>query len=143
MNFEHESDLKISALRLLPGQDLKQSIRQFAEDHEVEAGAVLTAVGSLSTAVLRMANQEQATTCQQKFEIVSLVGTFSRHGVHLHMSVSNSQGKMLGGHVADGCVVFTTVELILGRFPALVFQREPCELSGYKELVVSSTPNNA
>ena len=39
-------------------------------------------------------------TIDQHFEIVSLVGTLSHTGEHhLHMSLSDAEGHVIGGHV--------------------------------------------
>jgi predicted DNA-binding protein with PD1-like motif len=78
----------------------------------------------------------QVRTFPNHFEIVSLVGTFSMDGgKHLHMSVANAEGKVLGGHLVDG-TVFTTLELVLGTMPGVSFARETDVVSGYRELVV-------
>jgi predicted DNA-binding protein with PD1-like motif len=70
------------------------------------------------------------------FEIVSLVGTVGMTGSHLHLSISDGHGRMLGGHLLDGCLVYTTAEIVMASFPNLVFRREMCENSGYPELVI-------
>jgi len=67
---------------------------------------------------------------------VSLTGTVSVHGSHLHISISNPDGYTIGGRLMPGCRVYTTAEIVLASFPGLVFQREPCDKSGYDELVV-------
>ena len=85
---------------------------------------------------LRYANQSRATQLDGHYEIVSLTGTLSRNGSHLHASVSDSTGKTLGGHLMAGGEVYTTVELVIGVLPQLSFQREHDPESGYRELVV-------
>jgi predicted DNA-binding protein with PD1-like motif len=32
--------------------------------------------------------------------------------------------------------VYTTAEIVISTFPGMVFKRQPCELSGYDELVI-------
>ena len=71
----------------------------------------------------------------QRFEITSLVGTFSRDGgCHLHMSLSDAEGNTIGGHLIDG-IVFTTVELVLGTADGIEFSRQHDDKTGYRELV--------
>ena len=41
-----------------------------------------------------------------------------------------------GGHVAPGCIVRTTAEVLLALLPDWAFAREPDALTGYDELVV-------
>jgi uncharacterized protein len=81
----------------------------------------------------------RVVTFPNHVEIVSLVGTFSMDGgKHIHMSVANSEGKVLGGHLVAG-KVFTTLELVLGTMPGVCFERELDVVSGYRELVVRPT----
>ena len=93
-------------------------------------------MGSLTVATLRLANQEGPTVYQGHFEIVSLVGTLSVNGSHLHLAVSDSTGRTIGGHLLDGCRVYTTAEIVLGELPQLEFRRETDATFGYRELVV-------
>jgi len=91
------------ALRLVPGDDLKLSLIAWLDSNPVSAGIILTTVGSLSQAVLRYAGQKKGQLIQEKMEIISLSGTLSLSGIHLHMSVANNMGKTLGGHLMEGC----------------------------------------
>ncbi|WP_139925721.1 PPC domain-containing DNA-binding protein [Hymenobacter sp. DG01] len=130
------SSLRTYALRLKPGQDLRRELQAFAEQHQLRAAAVLTCVGSLTTAILRLANQPGPTQYQGHFEIVSLVGILSINGSHLHLSIADSTGRTLGGHLVEGNLVYTTAELVIGEMPELDFRREPDATYGYQELVV-------
>ena len=130
------SPLRAYALRLRPGQDLKQELTAFVVKSGLRAGAVLTCVGSLTDVSLRLANQENATTYHGHFEIVSLVGTLSPAGSHLHLAVADSTGRTIGGHLVDGCRIYTTAELVLAELPALEFRRETDATFGYLELAV-------
>ncbi|NJC27766.1 PPC domain-containing DNA-binding protein [Neolewinella antarctica] len=128
--------MKIHALRLLPGQDLKQEIQAYVERNGIEAGFVQTCVGSLTDWHLRFANAPAGTTGTGHFEIVSLVGLVSTHGTHLHVSVSDSLGRVTGGHLLDGNVVYTTAEIVIGESLDHVFQRANDGSTPYKELRV-------
>ena len=75
---------------------------------------------------------------QERFEIVSLTGTVSRHGCHLHMALADHQGNVVGGHVLEGCEVFTTAEIVIGECVNHVFSREHDEETGFDELVVTT-----
>ena len=130
------SALKTYALRLKPGDDLRQQLTAFVQAHHIAAGTLLTCVGSLTVATLRLANQEGPTVYRGHFEIVSLVGTLSTNGSHLHLAVADSTGRTIGGHLLDGCRVYTTAEIVLGELPDLEFRRETDATFGYQELVV-------
>ena len=124
------------AFRLLPGQDLRQQIEAYVRYHAIEAGWIATCVGSLTQAHLRFANQEEGTLVSGHFEIVSLTGTVSVHGVHLHVCISDSSGKTIGGHLLEGSLVYTTAEVVLGESREWVFRREADGSTPWKELQV-------
>jgi hypothetical protein len=50
-----------------------------------------------------------------KHEIVSLVGTLALDGDHLHIAVSDSTGRTIGGHLMEGSLVYTTAEIAVGE----------------------------
>lgn len=126
--------MKPFAIRLKPGQDLKQSLKEFALEHRLQAGFVLSAIGSLNQAAIRFANQPSSEILQAKFEILSINGTLSVCGVHLHISIADSEGRTIGGHVDTGCIIYTTAEIVIGELPNLVFFRTPDDETGFLEL---------
>ena len=132
--------MRTYALRLRPGDDLRQQLTAFTKQHNIKAGAIVTCVGSLTTATLRLANQEGPTVYQGHFEIVSLVGTLSTNGSHLHLSVADSTGRTLGGHLLDGNRIYTTAELVIGVLDELDFRRETDPVSTYQELSIYPAP---
>jgi hypothetical protein len=129
--------MQIFALRLHPGQDVGLELSRFVAEHSLKAAFVLTCVGSLRQAALRLANQPDTTLYEDKFEIVSLVGTLDAEGYHLHISLSDGQGRTIGGHLMTGCLVYTPAELVLGEMETAVFSREFDPESGYPELKIS------
>jgi len=124
------------SFRLKPGQDLFDEIEAFCAQQNIEAGCILCAVGSLTHATLRLANRDFYHQYDGHFEIVSLTGTVSIHGSHLHISISDENGQTSGGHLVSGCKIYTTAELVLAVFPEIIYRRELCAQSGYEELVV-------
>jgi uncharacterized protein len=123
--------------RLKPGDDLFGSIDVFVREKKIEAGCILSGVGSLTHVVLRFANREYHSEYDGHFEIVSITGTVSIHGSHLHISISDGDGKTMGGHLVPGCRIYTTAEIVIAVFDDVVYKREFLENdSGYDELVV-------
>lgn len=116
--------LKTHPFRLKPGADVKKEIEAYAKAHDIRAGWVATCVGSLTQYTLRFANQPQGTTGEGHFEILSLTGTVSVNGLHLHISLGDHTGQTLGGHLLHGNIVYTTAEIILQEDDAFVFIRE-------------------
>lgn len=130
------SGIKTYAVRLKPGDDVKKSLIEFARNHGLKAPAILTCVGSLTDVNLRLANQSNGTARHGYFEIVSLVGMIDPPGGHLHLSAADKDGMTFGGHVLDGCLVYTTAEIVIAELVDLEFKREEDKTFGYKELAV-------
>ena len=124
------------AFRLLPGEDLLASLHTFVREHRLQAGFVAGAVGSLSRAGLRFAGEPVATRLDGCYELLSLQGTLDPEGAHLHAAISDPRGAVIGGHVMEGCIVRTTMELVIGSLSAVRFSRAFCPLSTYDELQV-------
>ena len=123
-------------IRLKPGQDLLSSIAAYVKDHDIRAGWIATCAGSLTQVNLRYANQPGGTVLTGHFEIVSLTGTVSSNGCHLHMSVADSTGYTRGGHLMEGNIIYTTAELVIVQSPAHVFTREEDGSTPWKELQI-------
>jgi|SRR6185436_3486808 len=122
--------------RLKPGHDLFDSIEAFAHEKGIQAGCVLSGVGSLTFVTLRLANREVLTKYEGFFEIVSITGLVSIHGSHVHLSISDGDGKTVGGHLVSGSKIYTTAEIVILAFEDVIYKREFAEDSGYDELVV-------
>lgn len=127
---------KVYALRLHPGDDLKVKIAEFVKEKKIQAGYIITCVGSLTKATIRLSNRNETQTWKETFEITSLTGTLSPDGNHLHISVANKEGATIGGHLMDGCIIYTTAEIIIGEAPDLIFKRETDSVTTFKELKI-------
>ncbi len=133
--------MKVFALRLKPGEDLRRQIEALVKEKKIQAGFVMTTVGSLREASIRLADQPSATKFEGKYEIVSLVGTLSKSGVHLHISISDSSGRTIGGHLVEGCLIYTTAEIVIGEADELTFNREADAQTTYQELTIRKRQN--
>jgi predicted DNA-binding protein with PD1-like motif len=129
--------MRCVALRLEPGDDIRRTLQERLASSGCQAGYVLQGVGSLAGARLRWAGIAEPTELAGDFEILTLAGSLSVDGAHLHMSISNSTGQVLGGHVAFGCTVRTTAEIVIGLLPAYRFNREIDPATGFEELTVT------
>ena len=128
--------MKTHAIRLIYGMDLKEEIEKCTIENNISAGCILSAVGCLNKLVLRTAGAKSVEEIEDDFEIVSATGTISPDGCHIHISVSDDKLQTYGGHLKNGCIVNTTVELILLELDEYNFTREMDEKTGYKELVI-------
>ncbi|MGF1517198.1 MAG: PPC domain-containing DNA-binding protein [Nodosilinea sp.] len=123
-------------LRLTPGQDLRLELQTFAQTQALEAGIILTALGSFTQASLRFAAAADATVIEGPLELISLSGTLSHHGMHLHGAIADAQGRVYGGHIMPGCIIRTTAEIAIANLPNVSLRRQSDPQTGYLELVV-------
>lgn len=109
--------MKLHAIRLHPGDDLKLKITEFINAENITAGVIVSSVGSLKQARFRLAGAQPGHQPMfervDEFEIVSLNGTLGMGEMHLHIALSDRQGRVIGGHLKDGCILKTTVELVV------------------------------
>ncbi|MCY1636463.1 DNA-binding protein [Marinifilum sp. D737] len=126
------------ALRLQPGMDLKQEMAHFVKERQLQSASISTCVGSLRELIIRPANQKGLLHLKGHFEIVSLSGTFADKGEHnhIHISVSDSTGYTIGGHLMDGNLIYTTAEIVLLNNTNIEFIREIDPETTYYELKV-------
>jgi len=128
---------KVYVFRLKPGEDLRNSIEAIVKEKNIEAGWINTCVGSLTDYTIRFANQQQGTSGSGHFEIVNLTGTVSVNGSHLHISISDSEGKTIGGHLLEGCKIYTTAEIVIGSTTAYEFKRKKDGTTEWEELQIN------
>jgi uncharacterized protein len=129
------AELGLQPLRLPPGADLRGALERTAVDRRM-AGFVVCGIGSLGEARLRLADATQTSVIEGPCEIISLSGSLTADGAHLHMSVADAHGRVHGGHVVPGNVVRTTAELLLAWLPGWDLGREFDPRTGYAELLV-------
>jgi predicted DNA-binding protein with PD1-like motif len=127
---------KTHAFRLKPGNDLRKEIESFVKANNIQSGWISCGVGSLTQYHIRFANQPSGSKDNGHFEIVSLTGTVSVNGSHIHISVSDSTGKTIGGHLLDNNVVYTTAEIVIQESDDFVFTREKDGSTPWEELQI-------
>lgn len=125
------------AFRLAHGVDLRKGIEHYVEEHDIRAGCIATCIGGLSSVVLRMPGAVHFSHLEADFEIVSAAGTLSVNGSHIHVSISDHEGAMRGGHLDYGSAVRLSAEIIILENPQLVFSREYDPDTGFRELTVA------
>ena len=134
--------MRVHAVRLTPGADLQQELQRLTQSLALRAGCILTCVGSLSQACLRMpgavGEAEVFRTWTEPMEILSLTGTLCPDGQHIHIALARRDGACIGGHLASGCLVNTTAELAIGELEGVAFSRPVDAETGYDELRVES-----
>ncbi|MCT0214528.1 MULTISPECIES: PCC domain-containing protein [unclassified Synechococcus] len=100
-----------------PGSDLRRSLEQLAIAQQAP-GFVLGVVGNLSRAAFQCPGGGEPTVLLGDLEIITLQGTLSPQGVHLHLSLSDSDCQVWGGHLEPGTLVLKGAELLVGFLEA-------------------------
>lgn len=133
-------------LRLSPGCDLRRELEHAVGAWPERSGFVLSGIGSLAAANLRFAAVDSASRLEEPLEILSLAGSVTPQGAHLHASVSTASGRVLGGHLGYGCRVRTTAEVLVAALPEWRLSRSLDPATGYAELDIAAadpTPSAA
>lgn len=105
-------------MRALPvhleaGADLRGSLEELALQQQA-SGFVLSVVGNMSQACFACPGHDEPTVLQGELEIITLQGTLSPDGVHLHLSFSDPGCQVWGGHLEHGSRVLKGADLLVG-----------------------------
>ena len=131
----------VTVMRLGPGCDLMKSLKQIADRANILSGVVLSGAGSLSQVTLRnvrlfpdefpiMDRNRIYTPKNEPLELLSLSGNISEKDgealIHCHITVSSGldDGRAFGGHLIEGCIVFSTCEVIIAEIKSLHMKRD-------------------
>lgn len=129
------------AKRLVKGDDLRNSLLELVKVNSIQAGSLLTGVGCLSHANIRLANEKNTLNITGPLEIIMLSGTLTPQHIHVHISVADREGNVYGGHLMPGCIVSYTTELCMVAFNNMIFSRDYDPQTGFEELVISDKTN--
>lgn len=131
---------KVVVMRLGPGCDLKESLEEVAKKESIQSGVILSGAGSLGQVTLRnvrlfpdefpiMDRNRIFTPKKEPLELLSLSGNISKQDdevrIHCHVTVSSGleDGRAYGGHLIEGCMVFSTCEVIIAEITGLRMKR--------------------
>ena len=100
-------------LHLDAGSDVRHSLEQLAVDYNA-GGFILSVVGNLSQAAFACPGKTAPTILSGELEIITLQGTIAPDGVHLHLSFSDGECQVWGGHLEHGTLVLRGADLLVG-----------------------------
>lgn len=123
-------------LRLHPGDDLRESLERLCVAHAWTGAFVVSGIGSLGRVVIRFAGRADPDVLDGDFEILTLAGSLTADGAHLHVSVADADGQVRGGHLMKGSRVRTTAEVLVVVTAGWALGRAPDAGTGFAELVV-------
>ena len=133
--------MNLLPLRLPPGVDLRRALGAALSDQATDSAFVVSGIGSLNDAVLRFANGTAETRIAGPLELVTIAGSLSATGAHLHVTVSDQHGALTAGHLCYGNIVRTTAEVLMALLPNWSLAREHDPQTGFQELVVRPKPS--
>ncbi|MBL7544972.1 MAG: DNA-binding protein [Bdellovibrionaceae bacterium] len=123
-------------IRFKPGQDVRHSLLTFCQENSITAGSIISAVGSLKKVKIRKARSDSFYESSDPHEILTLSGLVSAEGNHIHISLADQNAIVSGGHLSEGNLVYTTLEIVIAVFPNIRFDREVDPETQFKELVI-------
>jgi predicted DNA-binding protein with PD1-like motif len=131
--------MKLHTVRLRSGDELRSALQTFAKEHKISAGFIITCVGALQDLTVRLAGatsgNQPTKSFNESFEIVSLTGTITSEDCHLHISASDVNGDVHGGHLRSAKIDITA-EVVIGEDETAVYARVLDKETGFEELVV-------
>ena len=105
--------MKPYLLRLKPNQDIKIELLKYAQERNIKTASIVSAVGSVSAMKVRIADGKTIVGDDQKREVLSLSGTLINGKIHAHIGAISTRMDVFGGHLMQGCIVHTTMEITL------------------------------
>ncbi|KGG12384.1 MULTISPECIES: PCC domain-containing protein [Prochlorococcus] len=110
-------------LELKPGDDIKEEIITITSQHDL-TGYIGGVVGNLSKATFKCPATDRNSVSEGNLEIISLNGTFSGSTCHLHLSFSDSECNVFGGHLENGSIVLKSANILLSILDKSTIKKE-------------------
>jgi len=134
--------------RIMPGEEVFAKLKEIAAQEEIQRAVILSAIGSFEDIIFRNLQDDISLpillekTVEFKlhgpFEVLSLEGNlFPLEGqsfLHLHCLLSDSQGRVTGGHLFSARA-FSTLEILLQELVESLVVKEKSDLTGLNELL--------
>ena len=105
--------MKPYLLRLKPNQDVKLELLRYAQERNIKTASIVSAVGSVSSMKVRIADGKTIASDTYNREVLSLSGTLINGKIHAHIGAISTRMDVFGGHLMEGCIVHTTMEITL------------------------------
>lgn len=105
--------MRVKAVHLDAGADVRRSLEELAQQQNAQ-GFVLSVVGNMRQACFACPGRTSPTVLSGELEIITLQGTISPQGVHLHLSFSDGDCQVWGGHLEHGSLILKGADLLVG-----------------------------
>jgi predicted DNA-binding protein with PD1-like motif len=121
---------EVFRLRLDRDDLVIESLLDAIKQHNIQDGAVLTALGSVQECTyhgvksLAATAEQQFVTVKGPTEILNANGIIAAGEPHLHITLSNFEKGAFGGHLEKGCRVLYRAELTIAKFSGVPLARK-------------------
>ena len=103
---------------LSKGADVFNSLNEL-NTHYDSTSFLISAVGDLSRVSFKCPLNHNPIIFEKKLEIISLSGFLRSTESHLHVSVSDENCNVYGGHLLSGTIVLKSLDVLIGVLPNL------------------------
>ena len=100
------------------GADVHNSLNELHSNIK-STSFLISAVGDLSKVSFKCPLNDKPKIFQKKLEIITLSGYLSSKESHLHISVSDENCSVFGGHLLPGTIVLKSLDVLIGVIPNL------------------------
>ena len=132
---------RVLAVRMAPGDDLYGTTLKIIKEKGMKAGVIISVAASLQRATLRNVWQfpnpwpikdecRIFTPIEGPLELLQMSGniTQTENGepyLHAHATISmgRPEATCFGGHLVEGCIIFSTCEMVIAEIDNLAFMR--------------------
>ena len=105
-------------IRLMPGEEVVASLQRFCEQQQLTGGFIsgLGAASEVEYGYFHLETKQYSKFTKQHVEVTNLSGNIAVDRLHLHVTVGDSAGQALAGHLMR-CVADPTMEIMITPFP--------------------------
>ncbi|HEX7587799.1 MAG TPA: PPC domain-containing DNA-binding protein [Anaerolineae bacterium] len=135
---------RIHILRIDPGEDVLDTVKDFLKKTGLEQAIVMGGCGTLAAHSLHWVTHNRITTenafarGEGGIEILGMSGMVVEGQPHIHVTLSTQQGAY-GGHMEQGCKAYVICEIFFAQVEGkkLTRERVPVEVPGMGNGTVS------
>ena len=102
--------------KLSSGADICNSLNELQINND-STSFLLSAVGDLSKVSFKCPLNQKPIILEKKLEIITLSGYLKSNESHIHISVSDDNCSVFGGHLLSGTLVHKSLDLLIGVIP--------------------------
>ena len=110
--------MEYSFYKFSSGSDLFNSLNDL-QIHSNSTSFLISAVGDLSKISFKCPLNKKNIIIEKKLELITLSGYLTSKGSHLHISVSDENCNVFGGHLLSGTIVLKSFDILIGSITHL------------------------